>query len=341
MTLTQLRYIVALAREGHFGRAARACFVSQPTLSVAVRKFEDELELMLFERHSNHVAPTDAGRRVIAQAEKVLEEANRVQELARAGRDQLKGELRIGAIFTVGPYVLPHVVPHLRELAPEMPLVIEENYTHRLGERLRRSELDAVLLSLPYAEQGICTWPVYEEDFSVLLPADHRLAKVETLQPGDLAGENMLLLGDGHCFRDQVLAACPECAPPVDTNRPARTTEGSSLETIGQMVASGLGVTVVPVTSTDRWRDMRDQERLIREKSFEGDPPRRTIAIAWRETFPRPRAIQALHRAVRAAGLDRVRYLEDAKPVDSDTGAPLSGWLEAPGELTDPATSAG
>lgn len=338
MTLTQLRYIVALAREGHFGRAARACFVSQPTLSVAVRKLEDELELALFERHSNHVAPTDAGRRVIAQAEKVLEEANRVQELARAGRDQLKGELRIGAIFTVGPYVLPHVVPHLRELAPEMPLVIEENYTHRLGERLRRSELDAVLLSLPYTEQGICTWPVYEEDFSVLLPADHPMADVEALAPEDLAGENMLLLGDGHCFRDQVLSACPQCAPSADDNRPARTTEGSSLETIGQMVASGLGVTVVPVTSTDRWRDMRDQKRLIREKPFAETPPRRTIAIAWRATFPRPRAIQVLHAAVRAADLARVRYQDTAVPVDSDTEEPVAGWQEVADGARDPAS---
>lgn len=340
MTLTQLRYIVALAREGHFGRAAQACFVSQPTLSVAVRKLEEELDLTLFERQSSRIAPTDAGRRVIAQAEKVLEEAARVTELARAGRDQLKGELRIGAIFTVAPYVLPHVVPHLREMAPEMPLVIEENYTHRLVERLRQSELDAVLLSLPCSQHGINVWPVYEEDFSILLPADHSLAGARAIRSEDLANENMLLLGDGHCFRDQVLAACPDCATPPDSQRPTRTTEGSSLETIGQMVASGLGVTVVPVTSTSRWRNLEGQERLIREKAFADEPPRRTIAIAWRATFPRPRAIQIFRQAVFAAELERVSYLEQASPVDSESGQALPDWNEAD-ELADETARAG
>lgn len=320
MTLTQLRYITALAREGHFGRAAEACFVSQPTLSVAVRKLEDELGLALFERHSSRVVPTDVGRRIIAQADTVIAEANRVTELARAGQDQLSGELRIGAIFTVGPYVLPHIIPRLHEAAPDMPLIIEENYTHVLGEKLRQGELDVILISPPYSEHGIALWPVYEETFSILLPKNHRLCDRKKIPSAELAGENMLLLGDGHCFRDQVISACPECLGADSRVKPARTTEGSSLETIRHMVASGLGVTVVPRTSLGRWNGLQEQNHLLCERSFEGRAPRRQIALAWRRTFPRPDAIRLLRDVILASDLEGVSALADSPAIDSETG---------------------
>jgi LysR family hydrogen peroxide-inducible transcriptional activator len=329
MTLTQLRYISALAREEHFGRAARTCFVSQPTLSVAVRKLEDELGLSLFERQSNRVVPTAAGRAILAQANRVLAEAARVKELAHAGQDQLAGELRIGAIFTVGPYVLPFVIPRLRRLAPNMPLVIEENYTHRLTERLRAGELDVIIAALPLNESAVITWPLYEEPFSVLLPIGHPLSRKKTVRAEDLSDQNMLLLGDGHCFRDQVLSACPECLGAESAVRPARATEGSSLETIRQMVASGLGVTVVPVTSMGRWAGVRSEGRLLTEKLFDGRSPQRTIALAWRGSFPRPDAIKTLRRAVLECHLRGVNYLDFQAPMDSETGNRIEGWVES------------
>ncbi|MEA5445050.1 hydrogen peroxide-inducible genes activator [Gammaproteobacteria bacterium AB-CW1] len=323
MTLTQLRYISALAREGHFGRAAEACFVSQPTLSVAVRKLEDELGVPLFERQSSRVVPTDVGRRVISQAEKVLAESNRVVELARAGQDQLAGQLRIGAIFTVGPYVLPYVISPLHKSAPEMPLVIEENYTHVLGEKLRQGKLDVILISPPFSEPGIALWPVYEEDFSVLMPRQHHLSSQASIPPSKLADENMLLLGDGHCFRQQVLSACPECNGREESQKPARTTEGSSLETIRHMVASGLGITVVPRSSLGRWYGGSEQAELLCDRPFAGRAPRRQIALAWRETFPRPAAVRAVREAVLNADIDGIRTLDDAAPIDSETGKAL------------------
>lgn len=320
MTLTQLRYIVALAREAHFGHAAERCFVSQPTLSVAVRKLEDQLGVALFERNAGRVVPTDVGRRIVAQAEKVLAEANRVTELALAGQDQLRGELRIGAIFTIAPYVLPHVIPHLHRIAPDMPLIIEENYTRVLAEKLRQGELDVILISPPFQEPGINLWPVYDEPFSVLLPSGHRLRDRQDIPSSELAEENMLLLGDGHCFRDQVLSACPECMGNDDRQRPARTTEGSSLETIRHMVASGLGVTVVPRTSMGRWAGFLEHGKLLLEKPFAGKPPRRQVALAWRETFPRPEAIIAVRDALLASELEGAEFLPHSKALDSESG---------------------
>ncbi len=320
MTLTQLRYIVALAREGHFGHAAERCFVSQPTLSVAVRKLEDQLGVALFERHSGRVVPTDVGRRIVSQAEKVIAEANRVTELARAGQDQLSGELRIGAIFTVAPYVLPHLIPRLHRAAPQMPLVIEENYTRVLAEKLRQGDLDVILISPPFSEPGINLWPVYEESFSILLPSGHRLQDQAEIPSRELAAENMLLLGDGHCFRDQVLSACPECMGNDDHKRPARTTEGSSLETIRHMVASGLGVTVVPRTSMGRWSGINEHGDLLLEKPFAGKPPRRQVALAWRQTFPRPEALAAVRDALLGSELEGVTFLPDTGPQDSESG---------------------
>jgi len=320
MTLTQLRYITALAREGHFGHAAEVCYVSQPTLSVAVRKLEEELGVSLFERQSARVVPTDVGRRIIDQAERVLAESGRLAELAKAGQDPLHGELRIGAIFTVGPYVLPHIIPTLHQRAPEMPLLIEENYTHVLAEKLRHGELDLILISPPFSEPGIHLWPIYEEDFSVLIPSEHRLANRERIPARELADENMLLLGDGHCFRDQVLAACPECVGAKSRRRPARTTEGSSLETIRHMVASGLGVTVVPQTSLGRWHTLGNGQQLLAEKPFSGRAPKRQIALAWRHTFPRPEAVEAVRQAVLDAPLSGMRTLNDTPPIDSESG---------------------
>lgn len=299
MTLTELRYIVAVARERHFGRAAEACFVSQPTLSVAVRKLEDELGISLFERSSTEVSVTPAGQRIVEQAQRVLEEAAAIPQIAASGKDELVGVLRLGVIYTIGPYLLPPLIQQLRQQAPEMPLQIEESFTATLSERLKQGELDAIILSLPYVAPSIHTEPLYEEPFVVLMPSGHSLEQEKTINAKKLAREDLLLLGPGHCFRDQVLQFCPDCnRASVNSDNIQRTLEGSSLETIRLMVATGMGVTVLPSTSMIGF-----SQDMLSARPFNEPGPRRTVAIAWRRSFPRPLAIKALADAVRACPL--------------------------------------
>ena len=208
MTLTEFRYIVALARERHFGRAADKCNVSQPTLSVAVKKLEDELGVALFERSTGEVRTTPIGEQIVLQAERTLAEAARVAELAAAGKDPLNGPLRLGVIYTIGPWLLPALVPRVRQRAPQMPLYIAEGYTEKLLERLKASELDVLVLALPVDEPGLVAQPVYEEAFRTLVPAGHPCTKLKSLRPEQLLEEPLLMLGPGNCFRDQVLDLC-------------------------------------------------------------------------------------------------------------------------------------
>lgn len=311
MTLTELRYIVAVAREGHFGRAAGTCHVSQPTLSVAIKKLEEELGVQLFERLSNEIALTPLGERIVAQAQRTLEAAEGVKELAQQGRDQLSGPLRLGAIHTIGPYVFPDLIPLLHERAPAMPLVVEENYTAGLVERLKRGDLDVAILALPLSEQGIVTLPVYEEPFVVLLPASHPLTARKTIKSEHLENEPVLLLGSGHCFRDQVIEACPACVPqPGLKSELAQTVEGGSLETIRHMVVSGLGITVLPCTAAGAGRY---SQRLVEVRRFANPVPRRTVALAWRVSFPRPKVIDLLKTAIQDSGLTCVKPVKSGR----------------------------
>ncbi|HLU62663.1 MAG TPA: LysR substrate-binding domain-containing protein [Gammaproteobacteria bacterium] len=316
MTLTELRYIVAVARERHFGRAARACFVSQPTLSVGVKKLEEELGVVLFERRAGDVVVTPAGEPIIQQARRVLEEADRIRLLAQQGMDPLAGELRVGAIYTVGPYLLPYVVPELRKLAPAMPLIIEENYTARLRERLKNGELDVIIVAQPFHEQGVLTWDVYDEPFRIVVPAEHPWASRDAVRSSELEGENLLLLGEGHCFREQVIEACPECVSgEAASGAPSRNNvEGTSLETIRQMVASGLGITVLPATSLD-YPLARHDRALLADIPFKGRAPHRVITLAWRRSFPRAEAVRALRDAILACELPAVSYLDAPAPL--------------------------
>ncbi len=295
MTLTELRYIVALARTRHFGRAAEACFVSQPTLSVAVRKLESELGVALFERRRQEAVPTPAGARIVEQAQRVLEEAERIRLFADESRDPLVGPLRLGAIYTIGPYVLPQLIPALHERAPQMPLVIEEGYTAQLSERLRLGELDAILIALPFEAPGLVTLPLYHEPFMVVMPADHPWRAREAIDPAELASEPLLMLGQGHCFRDQVLDACPACAARLEQGPLGQTVAGTSLETLRHMVASGLGITVLPCSAVGA---ERYAQRLLVTRRFREPAPGRRVALAWRKSFPRPGAIDVLREAL-------------------------------------------
>jgi LysR family hydrogen peroxide-inducible transcriptional activator len=304
MTLTELRYVVALAQERHFGRAAQKCFVTQPTLSLALAKLEDELELKLFERNKNEVLVTARGQQIVEQARRVLDEVGKIQHLARGGQDQLSGALRLGVIPTIGPYLLPDLVPILRKLAPVMPLSIEENLTGNLAPMLRDGELDVVIIALPFALPGVKTQVIYEEPFSVVVPSGHRWEARRGVKPSDLADENLLVLNNGHCFRDQVLEACPG----QSNTALAEGRAGSSLETIRNMVASGLGVSVLPSSAlTPRYAS-----KAIKAVPFSAPVPSRKVALAWRHSFDRPAAVEALATAVRSAKLPSLRIARSA-----------------------------
>lgn len=305
MTLTELRYLVNLDKERHFGRAAERSFVSQPTLSVALKKLEDELGVTLFERNRGEALPTPVGERIIDQARRVLAEAHLVKDLAIAGRDETAGSLRLGAIYTVAPYLLPALVPLLHERSPQMPLVIEENFTARLLEQLRDAEIDVALVALPVELSGLQAWALYDEDFVVCLPRKHRWSERETIPARELAEEHLLLLGSGHCFREQVIEACPKCVDPDGANGAPQT--GSSLETIRHMVVSGLGITVLPASSLTR--QLGDE--WLTARPFAPPAPKRRIAMVWRGSFPRLKAITAVHDAILACGMQGVRYLPE------------------------------
>lgn len=315
MTLTELRYVVNLDKERHFARAAERSFVSQPTLSMALKKLEDELGVVLFERTRGEVKPTPVGIRIVEQARRVLAEARLVQDIAHEGKDEMVGALRIGAIYTVGPYLLPSLVPVMRESAPRMPLVIEENFTAVLLEQLRDNELDVIIVALPIDMHGLSAWALYDEEFVAVLPRDHRWAHEKSLPAKRLAEEHLLLLGPGHCFRDQVIAVCPKC---VDAEGEGpRPLTGSSLETIRYMVATGLGITVLPKGSTDNRAS--SQQDMLTTVPIAAPAPTRRIALVWRKSFPRMAAIRALREGVLASGMHGVRLLGDEAPITEST----------------------
>ncbi len=292
MTLTDLRYLVALAAERHFGRAAEKCHVAQPTLSVAIKKVEDELGVPLFERGPSELRVTPLGERVVEQAQRVLNEAVRVKEIVDQGRDPLAGPLAFGAIYTIAPYLLPRLIPLMHARAPRMPLVLREGFTTKLAEALKSGQTDAIVVALPFEETGVVVAPLYDEPFRVLVPATHPWAKKARIAANALADDQLLLLGAGNCFRDQVLQACPRLSQPAGLQK---TMEGSSLETIRHMVASGLGVTVLPSSAADI---LQTAGALIAVKPFSDPVPARRIALAWRASFPRPPAIDVLRQAI-------------------------------------------
>ncbi|NRT55250.1 LysR substrate-binding domain-containing protein [Sphaerotilus uruguayifluvii] len=309
MTLTELRYIVAVARERHFGRAAEACFVSQPTLSVAIKKLEEELEVKLFERGGSEVSVTPLGEEIVRQAQVTLENAASIKEIARRGKDPLAGPIRLGVIYTIGPYLLPDLVRNAIAQVPQMPLMLQENFTVRLLEMLRTGELDCTILAEPFPDTGLAIAPLYDEPFLVAVPRQHPLASRKSISSAELKQETMLLLGTGHCFRDHVLEVCPEFARfASDAEGIRKSFEGSSLETIRHMVASGMGITVVPRLSIPR-EALADAGALVRYVPFADPVPTRRVVLAWRRSFTRYEAIAALRDAILDCPLEGVRRI--------------------------------
>ena len=316
MTLTELKYIVAVARERHFGKAAEACYVSQPTLSVAIKKLEEELEVKLFERSANEVTVTHLGEEIVRQAQSVLEQAAAIKEIAKRGKNPLAGPLTLGVIYTISPYLLPALVRQMIQRIPEMPLMLQENFTVKLLDMLRTGEIDCAILAEPFPDAGLAVAALYDEPFMAAVPTNHPLAAQADVTSEQLKSETMLLLGSGHCFRDHVLEVCPEFAHfSANAEGIRKSFEGSSLETIKHMVAAGMGVTLVPRLSVPKESfepapsRKRDEDPYIKYLPFAGDPPKRRVVLAWRRSFTRYEAIAALRNAVYACELPGVNRL--------------------------------
>ena len=320
MTLTELKYIVAVARERHFGRAADACFVSQPTLSVAIKKLEEELDVKIFERSANEVTLTALGEEIIRQAQSVLEQAQNIKDIAKRGKDPLAGPLKLGIIYTIGPYLLPELVKHAIAMSSQMPLMLQENFTVKLLEMLRTGEIDCAIMAEPFQDAGLALANLYDEPFMAALPSSHPWAFQDSIGAQELKSETMLLLGNGHCFRDHVLEVCPEFARFSSNAEGIRKSfEGSSLETIKHMVAAGMGVTLVPRLSVPKEamafkpkKSKKVQDQFVRYLPIvDGTdaPPTRRVVLAWRKSFTRYEAIAALRNAVYACHLPGVHLL--------------------------------
>lgn len=302
MTLTELKYILAVAKERHFGRAAEACHVSQPSLSVAVKKLESELDVKIFERRSSDVTVTPIGAVILEQAQRVLENADKLKESAAQGKDPLSGPLRLGVIYTIAPYLLPQLVGRMHETTPTMPLILSEAFTSVLLEQLKTGIIDCAVMALPVAQPGLMMQPLYDEEFVAAVPADHKYAERTSITREELTNEPMLLLGSGHCFRDQILDFCADYA----RSEGKRTVEGTSLQTIIYMAAQGLGVTVLPASAIPYYRD----SEFIKILPFEKPAiPKRRVVLVWRKSFPRTAAIEAITRAVAKISLEGTRLL--------------------------------
>ena len=314
MTLTELKYIVAVARERHFGKAAEACFVSQPTLSVAVKKLEEELDLKLFERNANEVTVTPLGAEIVRQAQSVLDQASNIKEIAKRGKDPLAGALRLGVIYTIAPYLLPDLVRQIITHSPQMPLMLQENFTVKLLEMLRTGEIDCAILADPFPDAGLAVAPLYDEPFFAALPSKHPLASQASVSAEQLKNETMLLLGNGHCFRDHVLEVCPEFARfSSNTEGIRKSFEGSSLETMKHMVAAGMGITLVPRLSVPAQVPGAQESTFVTYLPVQDaagmPPPTRRVVLAWRRSFTRYEAIAALRNAIYGCALPGVTRL--------------------------------
>lgn len=290
MTLNELKYIVAVARERHFRKASETCFVSQPTLSIAIKKLEEEIGVELFERNKTEVIVTPIGRKIVSLAEDILQKSQLIKQIAKEEQGDHSDEVKLGAIYTIAPYLFPKLIPNFHKIANNTPLILQENYTNQLIEKLLNGDLDLVILSLPFDHPNIETLPLYSEPFVAALPKKHPFANQTSVSIKQIESETLLMLGEGHCFRNQVIDAFNYKEQlQFQTNRMQKTLEGSSLETIRYMVASGAGITILPCSSVHSY-----DEELLSIKSISPSIPPRVVALAWRKTFPRKQILKTM-----------------------------------------------
>jgi LysR family hydrogen peroxide-inducible transcriptional activator len=293
MTLQELKYLVALADHGHFGRAAEACFITQSTLSTQIKKLEDFLGVTLFDRSLKRVTPTPIGREILQAARNIVEEAERIRELAKHAQDPMTRTLHLGVIPTLGPYYLPHALTLVHKKHPGLRMLLREEMTPQILEHLADGKLDAGLLALPVADEALRVEPLFYEPFYAALPAGHPLAKQATLKVADIMGEKLLLLDEGHCLRDQALDVCGTGSSGREEVR------ATSLETLRQMVGMGLGLTLLPALAVDA--GPRVSKKSVEIRPFKLPPPGRTIALVWRKRAPFPETFERLAATLKAS----------------------------------------
>lgn len=308
--MQQLRYAVAVADARHFGRAAQACFVSQPALSAQVRQLETRLGVQLFERTSRGVLITEAGAEVVGRARRILREVDDLCESAAGASGDLVGPLRLGVIPTVAPYVLPPAIRLIAEAHPELELYLREDRTHALIAQLQGGALDLLVLALPLDRPGIEELALYEEPFLLAVPETHPLATSRRCDVSALADERLVLLEEGHCLRDQALAVCEQAGAGGHAE-----VQGTSLPTVIQMVGAGLGVTLIPASTVGR--DVRPGERVVL-RDLRPPAPTRTIGLAWRSSSARAPAYRQLGDLIAAAGRESMKR----RPVATAAVAP-------------------
>lgn len=289
MNIRDLKYLTAVAKFKHFGKAAEACFVSQPTLSMQIKKLEDTLGVDVFERSNKQVFITGHGHAIIKQAQIVLNEVENLKEIANLATDPLSGEYKLGIIPTLAPYLLPHVLPQLKKQLPKLKLFIREEKTKEGLKLLNEGELDAVILALPVAMDGLTAVKLFNEPFYVALPKEHKLNQKKQITIADLKNQNLMLLEEGHCLRDQALEVC---SFPLENTQEFNAT---SLETLWQMVATGVGITLVPALST---KSMNISKSLIAIKPFKKNPSR-NIGMLWRKGSVKGQIQEIISRMVK------------------------------------------
>jgi LysR family hydrogen peroxide-inducible transcriptional activator len=295
MNLRDLKYLVAVAETRHFGKAAKRCFVSQPTLSGQIRKLEQELGVTLFERTNRSVEVTPIGESILVHARQIIEQADIIEQLANAQQDPLAGPLRIGAIPTLSPYLMPLVLAPLKKRVPQMKLVLSEEMTDSLTRRLLHHEIDAALLATAVNEPGLASIPLFEEPFWVAYPRKHKFYTQERITLRDLDNENMLLLAEGHCLADQAMAVCR-----LETRQAGgdqADLRAASLETLLQLVRAGYGITLVPALALQgSWASGSG----VVTHPLNIQNARRRVSLIYRESFPRLPALRAFCDVVRS-----------------------------------------
>jgi LysR family hydrogen peroxide-inducible transcriptional activator len=291
MTLQELKYLVALADHGHFGRAAEACFITQSTLSTQIKKLEDFLGVTLFDRSLKRVTPTPIGREILAAARSIVEESERIRELAKHAQNPMARTIHLGVIPTLGPYYLPHALTLVHKKHPDLRLLLREEMTPQILEHLQDGKLDAGLLAMPVTDDNLRVEPLFYEPFHAAMPAGHALAKRDVLKVADIMSEKLLLLDEGHCLRDQALGVCGT------GSRGREEVRATSLETLRQMVGMGLGLTLLPALAVDA--GPRVSKKSIEIRPFKAPPPGRTIALVWRKRAPFPETFERLAQTLK------------------------------------------
>lgn len=292
MTLQELKYLVALADHGHFGRAAEACFITQSTLSTQIKKLEDFLGVTLFDRSLKRVTPTPIGREILQAARNIVEESERIREVAKHAQDPMTRTIHLGVIPTLGPYYLPHALTLVHKKHPGLRMLLREEMTPQILEHLAEGKLDAGLLALPVTDDSLRVEPLFYEPFYAALPAGHPLAKRDILKVSDIMAEKLLLLDEGHCLRDQALDVCGT------GSRGREEVRATSLETLRQMVAMGLGLTLLPALAVDA--APRANKKAVEIRPFKSPAPGRTIALVWRKRAPFPETFEKLAQTLKS-----------------------------------------